>query len=58
MLIEDINNMVVEDLTNQFMDEICDEEEVKLQKSILISKFCKAKNEEEGILPSISNEVL
>ena len=30
MLIEDLNNMVVEDLINKFMDEICDEEEVKL----------------------------
>lgn len=39
MLIEALNNMVVDDLMNQFLDKIYDEKDVKLQKSVLISKI-------------------
>ena len=45
--------MVLEDLMNQFLDDICDEEEVKLQKSILISKSMEANLKKEE-MPSIS----
>ena len=41
MLIEALKNMVVDDMMNQFLNEIYDKEEVKLQKYILISKIMK-----------------
>ena len=39
MLIEALNNMVVDGLMNRILDAICNEEKVKLHKSILISKI-------------------
>lgn len=45
ILVEALNNMVVNYLMNKILDEICDGEEVKRQKSILISLILK--NEED-----------